>query len=744
MGLYVVVVTFSLWQIASLGFEHERRRFFPGNDTDLAFTEHFFEQIEVDDIYIFAGIELDESVLSPESYKRINALTDECEQLDVCEAVMSLSKVKKLKKTGPRLYGVPIVNSKSNSRESDSLTIVQHPYILNNLVSTDFKSFNVILKTGVKTQAQADSAYYGFKRTIEKLGFTKYHLSGYPVVQSLSVNALKWEMQLYTTLATLILIVSLLLVYRSIPGLFIPLMSLVGGLVIFFAYIKLSGQSLDLMSSLFPILMLIFLMADVVHLQTHYIDKLEEGHQPIKALEISLKEIGLALFLTSFTTAIGFGTLVTSRIEAVRNFGFNSAVGVMIAFVTVMIFASSGLLFFKKGKIKNRKGSGAFWTKLMDKVYFLNKRKSRNIILITVALTLLAVMGISLISTNTFMKDEFPDGHKMKEDFVFFEQNFGGVRSFEMAIIPKEERLVDDADVLQEIGKLENYLQDEQDMYNLLSPTSPYRLIHDAYSKGKSGYAVPESSRKIRQYKTILSADTLNQVKSVLSEDRKLGRMSARLEDKGSNFHALRNAEIRTWIDGNLDTNVVNFRVVGTTLMYDKNHEYLRKSLLKTIGLAFLIVGILFSILFRDFRMVVVSMIPNILPLALAAAAMGFLGITLYSLTSLFFAISFGIAVDDTIHILTRYKLERRKGKTVDKALRTTMHISGKAIVLTSVILVASFMVLIFSSFKGTYYIGVLVSITLIAAVLADLFLLPQLLYFVNKREAKRKGKKLL
>lgn len=738
--VYFLLVLAALWQVVQLNFEHERRRFFPGNDSDLEFTENFFQEIEQDDIFIFSGVELPGSVLDHTSWQLVDSVTKAIDQLACVKATVSISNLPRLKKTGPSLYAVPLVQAKPGTRKTDSLRLLQHPYVLKNLLSDDFTAVNIIAKTHVTKQEEADTAYTNIRSVLESFHLKGWHMSGYPVVQSVSVGQLQWEMAFYTGLSGLILVVVLLLVYRSLPGFVIPILGLAGGMIMFFAFLRITGQTLDLMSSLFPILMLIFLMADVIHLQTHYIDMLEEGHEQFEALTIAIKEIGVALLLTSFTTAVGFGTLTTSSIAAVRDFGLNAAVGVMIAFVTVMVFATSGLLFFKKGQIRGNAGSNELWRKLMQRIYVINKQRSKVIIISTIGLLFFAVWGISLISTNTFMKDEFPDDDKMKQDFEYFEQKFGGVRSFEMAILPSEGLKADDPEVLMATAKLESYLKEEHDMHNLLSPVSPYRLVHQAYTKEKADYSIPDNAKTLRRYRAIIASDTSSAIKSLMNDDKTMGRISARLNDLGSDIHAQRNTEIRQWISENIDTDKVSYRVTGTTLMYDKNHAYLRYSLLMTMGLAFLIVGILFAILFRDYRMVIVSLIPNILPLALAAAAMGFLGITLYSLTAIFFAISFGIAVDDTIHFLTRYKLERRKGLTVDKSIKNTMHISGKAIILTSLVLIFSFLALTTSNFKGTYYIGVLVSITLVAAVLADLFLLPQLIYFINRRSIK-KGK---
>jgi len=182
----------------------------------------------------------------------------------------------------------------------------------------------------------------------------------------------------------------------------------------------------------------------------------------------------------------------------------------------------------------------------------------------------------------------------------------------------------------------------------------------------------------------------------------------------------------------NIDPKIASFKMTGSVLLVDKNHEYLRKNLFQGLLLAFFLVGIIFSVLFKDWRMVLVSIVPNVVSMVVAGAALGFTGIELKAVTAVIFTVSFGIAVDDTIHFLTRYKLERTKGRSVDAALRQTFLVSVKAITITTIILIFGFISLIFSSFTSTYYVGVLVCVTLISALIADVYIIPQLLYWIN------------
>lgn len=191
--------------------------------------------------------------------------------------------------------------------------------------------------------------------------------------------------------------------------------------------------------------------------------------------------------------------------------------------------------------------------------------------------------------------------------------------------------------------------------------------------------------------------------------------------------------EIRKWADKNLDAEIIKIQQTGSAVMIDKNNILIRRALFSGLGIAFVLISLLMSFLFRDFRLIVISIIPNIFPLLVAGAVMGFAGIELKASTSIIFTLAFGIAVDDTIHLLTKLKLELSKGLSREEALKNALHETGKAICITSIILFFGFLSLLFSSFVGTYYVGLLVSITLFSAVLADLIIAPVFIRMLMK-----------
>jgi hypothetical protein len=484
---------------------------------------------------------------------------------------------------------------------------------------------------------------------------------------------------------------------------------------------------------MYPLLIMIFGMSDLIHLQSKYIDELENGASRYDAMVQTFKETGKALFLTSFTTAIGFLSLVTSSIPAIREFGLNASIGVFIAYVIVISFAASLLLQFDIEKLQRNVHQKTNWT-LYNLLFFrIGKNKPKLVWAGTLVLVTTSLVGISRISTNTYLLSDIPLNSAVRQDFIFFEDNFSGVRTFEIAIIPKISKSVFNIQVLTESQRLEKFLKDSIGLGSIQSPVVVVKSINKTWNGGtNTEYRVPESNDLIEDFGRLIIKNKAISQFGIIDSLGELGRITGRIKDSGSDSLSLMMLKTKKWIEKNIDEDVVQFQFTGSGLMVDKNNEHLRESLIQSLLFAFIVIGIMFAILFKDWKMLFVSIIPNMIPLLIAGAVLGFSGIELKAVTSIIFTISFGIAVDDTIHFLVRYKMQRQKGNSVDEALKQTFLITGKAITLTTIVLVFGFISLIFSDFTGTYYVGIIVCITLVSGLFADLLLIPQLIYWVN------------
>jgi hypothetical protein len=245
---------------------------------------------------------------------------------------------------------------------------------------------------------------------------------------------------------------------------------------------------------------------------------------------------------------------------------------------------------------------------------------------------------------------------------------------------------------------------------------------------------MPASESKFNQYNAkYVSKMPDDAVNILISKDEKNTRISGRILDIGADNIRDLTKKIDAWAIANVDTSIIQIKQTGTSLVIDKNAQYVRKSILSGLGLAMFIVSILMVLLFRNLKMLIISIIPNLIPLMIAGAVLGFAGIELEAGISIVFAIIFGIAVDDTIHFLSKFKLARNKGMSVDDAIEITFLETGKAICLTTVILFFGFMVLLFSVHPPSITVGILISVTLFSALFADLFFIPVLIRWFIK-----------
>jgi predicted RND superfamily exporter protein len=327
-----------------------------------------------------------------------------------------------------------------------------------------------------------------------------------------------------------------------------------------------------------------------------------------------------------------------------------------------------------------------------------------------------------------------PRGEKITEDFLYFQKELTSFRPMEFAVLAQNDYKVSDYEVLREIAKVEQHLKSYDELRGVMSNTVIYKTINQMYNSNRlDAYRFPPDETTFNRYQRL--ANQLPQMTNFVleSKDGKKARITSRVNDIGADSVKYLGISIDQWIKDNTNPNVVKFVRTGTALIIDKNAEYVRRNLLMGLGGAIVVIGILMGGLFWSWRMLVISMIPNIFPLFIAGALLGFTGIELEAGVSIVFSVIYGIAVDDTIHFLSKFRLVRAKGYNVEDALHVTFLESGKAIGLTTVILFFGFLVMLFSIHPPSVIIGTLISVTLFSAYFSDLFLLPILIRWLIK-----------
>ncbi|WP_116126220.1 efflux RND transporter permease subunit [Lewinella sp. IMCC34183] len=732
-ALYAALAVYGCFR---LNFSFDFQQFFPQGDEDLEFFLDFIEEFEGDDNFLLVALEREPSVFDSSFLAQVQDFSIAVRDVPGVEAAQSLTSFGYPIKTPFAITTIPAIHLDEPGRyAADSARIMQDERFVGNLINRRGTALVTVLKTpSLITLDQSRALVAGLDSLVATYDFPAYHYLGPAYFQKELVDVQIREVAVSAIVSGLLVTLVMFFLFRRPLGIAVALVSIALGLLLFMGTLGVLGRELNTIAALYPVLMIIVGTSDVIHIMSKYIDELRKGHPKEEAIRISIKEIGLATLLTSLTTAVGFATLLTSRVNPIRDFGINAAIGVMIAYLTVILFTTSLLSYLSVDQIVKIGRQQAFWDRLLERTYQFTQRRSRAILVGALATVALCAYGISQITTNYRIESTLPNNRKVTEDFRFFERELSGFRPFELAVTTRDSSRVTDFDVLTEIGKIEDHVRQFPFVQSTASITAVYRSINQAFNNNRAdAYVLPATEARYRQYRTLAERVPDVNLNLLVSRDRQKARITSRLDDIGADSIKVFLDNTNAWINANVDTSLVEVRSTGTGLIIDKNAEYIRRNLLQGLGLAILIVCILMALLFRSWRMLVISLIPNLLPLLIAGAMLGYLGIELEAGVSIVFAIIFGIAVDDTIHFLSKYKLARRRGLGVTEAIHLTFRETGKAIVLTSVVLFFGFLVMLFSISPPSVTIGLLISLTLASALVSDLLLIPLLLRWLER-----------
>ncbi len=743
-------------------FDFDLEQFFPSGDEDLEFFLEFKERFEPDDNFLLVGLKREEGVFEQDFLKEVLDFSNKARRIkfevataDSIDNQKYQLEVSDQKDTTIMLHPVASASSlltveypvrnpltgfstipaihldQPDLYTSDKEKILKDERFVNNFISEDAKTIVVVLKTHENIKQPEGKAFMGeLNELVKTYDFEEYHFLGKANFQAEIVRIQIKEFILSTFVSIFLVALIMFVIFRRIWGITVALFSILVGLLIFVGMLGILGRTLDSMALLYPIIMIIVATSDVIHVMSKYIDELQKGKSKMEAIQITIKEIGMSILLTSTTTAIGFLSLVTSRLIPIQQFGINAAIGVMLAYVCVIIFTTTMLALFREEQIIKATKEQTMWTSMMEWVYEITKTKVPQILTGLALLLVVCGYGISLVTTNTQIEKILPKGEKVTADFRFFEEEFSGFRPLEIAISLQGDYTVDDYAVVQEIGKLENHFKSYGAIRSMSSIADFYKSINQAYHPNDANsYQLPATEKEYKKHQKIAKKlERTSNYGILVSKDKKSTRLSARVLDVGADSMKIILATSKEWITNNIDASIMETRATGTGVIVDKNSAYIRDSLLQGLLLAIIVISFFIAILYRNVKMIFIALIPNILPLMIAGAIIGYMGTPLEAGVAIVFAIIFGIAVDDTIHLLSKFKLTKDKGYETEEAIKITLLETGKAICLTSVILFFGFLILLFSSSPPAFTIGILISSTLFSALICDLLIIPIML----------------
>lgn len=737
--LVIICITVaSTFQIAKLKFNYDFESYFPTQDSDLEYLIQYRNEFENDTDFLVIAIENKQGIYDSAFLNKVNTLTKTLQTNTDTRKVLSPTSLKTPIIGAGGFFEIPLLHFNDPSKlKFDSIRIAKYPHLVNGLIS---KNTNAIMLVVFNTQninkKNGDALIDFIDRNVQKYHFDAVHIAGKIKASKVYVEKMQEEVVIFIMASTVLIGLFLFIAYRTAWGVIVPLITVVLSIAWTLAIMSLLGKELDLLTSLLPPILFVVAMSDMTHLLSKYLEELRNGLPQIPALKLAIKDVGLTTFITAVTTAIGFVTLINSSIVPIKDFGFYTGIGVFVAFALAFTFLPAVLVLLPMPKIAKLKNEELFWYKFLQKIFMWICRNPISIISATVTLVMFATFFIFRISIDAKLLDDISDKDPLKKSVSYLEQNFGGIRPFEMAVFSADSSPIFNYTSLKKLDEVEQYLIKTYGVKDLISPNTFVKYLLQASNGGLDDYYRFPTEEEFDLIAPKLKLITKRKEFALFcNKNFSKMRISGKMNDVGSLAIAHKNEVLNNYLKTIKANKYWNSQLTGSSLLIDKNNSYLAKSLIEDLVMGIVSIGLIIGLLFRKTKMMVLALIPNLIPLVVIGGIMGASGIHLKASTSIIFSIAFGIAVDDSIHFLSRFKMELAVKKTHLYALKRTYLSTGKAMIVTSLILISGFATLLLSTFESTFYTGLLIGLTLLIAIIADLLLLPALLIIFYKQK---------
>ena len=717
-----------------------------------AFLDKFGEEGNL----IVVGVK-DDAFFTPKSFAAWNKLMTEIKAQKEVDLVVSINDLKQLKKNDSlqTFELVPFVDvqktTDKNYLQSIKKDLFQNmPFyegLLFNKKNGSIRSAIYLDKKIVNTAHRKDYIVSDFIPKIE--AFEKetgidLRVSGMPYIRTLNAMSILNEISLFIGASLLLTSLIFFFFFRSFRATLIAILIVVIGVMWTFGLLGLFHYQITVLTALVPTLVIVIGIPNCIFLTNKYQQEYSAHGNKAKALQRVITKVGTATLMTNLTTAAGFATFIITSSELLKEFGIISSLSIISLFFLCLIVIPIYYSYQPVPKAKhlehlNRNYTRVFITWIEKTV----KHNRRYVYIVAIFLFLVSIMGALKIKTSGSLIEDMPKNTSFYKDIVFFENEFEGIMPLEITVDTKRKKGVMKLSTLRKMDEFQETIEEIPELSKPISILNLVKYSKQAYYNGNPDYyELPTSQEQsfILSYAKNASKNSKNNImKSYVDSTGQVARITTFMRDIGTGNMA--KIEDKLWEKANkvFPKDRYNVVMTGKALVFEKGTQYLLDNLVSSLLFAVLLISLLMVFMFRSFKMVVVSLIPNLLPLMITAGLMGYFGIPLKPSTILVFSIAFGLSVDDTIHFLAQYRQELAHNNwKIKKSVFATIRESGISMFYTSVVLFAGFSVFMLSDFGGTVALGGLIAITLAFGMLSNLMLLPCLVLTLNKSLANK------
>lgn len=585
---------------------------------------------------------------------------------------------------------------------------------------------------------------YGEEHSIEM------HYSGLPYIRATVMTMIKDEMRLFLILSFALTAAILALFFRSFMAVLTSMIMVGIGVVWTMGTIYLLGYEITILTGLIPSLIVVIGIPNCVYFLNKYHTEYKRYPSKPKALLRMVDRMGIVTLFTNMTTAIGFGVFAFTQSNLLRTFGIVASIDIIALFVISLIFIPALYSFLPPPKGRHTHYlQNKFINKILTSFTNWVFRHRPWIYTLSIVIIGLSVIGMFQLRTQGYIVDDLPSDEKVYTDLKFFEKHFSGVMPLEIVVDTKRKNAATSLTVMQKIDALNKHVSKYPEMGRAMSYVDGVKFARQAYYNGdSSSYGIPNmfDAAFIQPYlRTKADGNSMfgRVINSFVDSNRQVARLSINIADVGTNRLPVLLDSLRPKAQQLFDSSKYDVSFTGTSVVFLEGSRFIINSLRDSIMLAFIMIFGCMIFLFRSFRILMISIVINIIPLLITAGIMGWSNIVLKPSTVLVFSIALGITVDVTIRFLVNFRQELAKNnENIRNTVHKTIHDTGLSIIYTSLILIAGFGVFILSRFDGTKSLGLLTSITLFIAMITNLILQPSLLLWMDKILRKSKPPK--
>jgi predicted RND superfamily exporter protein len=752
IALLSLATSFFISQWQYIKFSNTEANLLPDNHEVnleyLDFTDKFGEEGNL----IVIGVK-DSLLFTTENLNAWNNLSKVLKDTSFVESVIAIGDLQKLKKDKKKqqFYLEPFIKDTIKS-DIELISIKKelfekYPFYDEFLFNTKTKSVRtaIHLKKSIVNEPGRETYINNVLIPKVKSFESNYNLdikiSGMPYVRTKNAENIKSEISTFVILALIITSIIFFLFFRSYRATFISLFVVMIGVVwtvgilgLFITNTPPGDFEISVLTGLIPPLIIVIGIPNCIFLINKYQHEVNKHGNKAKSIKKVITKIGNATLMTNVTTASGFATFIITNSKLLKEFGIVASLSILAIFILCILIIPIIYSFLPIPEEKHLEHLNRTWiNSLGDWIEKTVKKSKINIYIISVLLLVTSIIGIYQIRISGSIIDDMPQKADWFDDIMFYEKEFNGIMPLEILINTKRKKGVTKLSTIKKMSKIEDVILEIPELSKPISMVSLVKYSKQAYYNGNPKYyQVPtsqENSFILSYAKNSTSGSDVDLIKNYVDSTGQYTRITAFMKDMEIEKMEEIEKKLNYEISKIMPSNNFEVSITGKAYLFQKGTKYLVKNLIISLSLAIFLIALLMAYMFRSLKMIFISLIPNLLPLIVTAGLMGYLGVAIKPSTILIFSIAFGIAVDDTIHFLAKYRQELITNNwEVKKSVYNALRETGVSMFYTSIVLFFGFSVFTVSNFGGTVALGALVSATLLFAMLSNLLLLPSML----------------